>query len=382
MLRLLGKNSIKLSAKKSATSNALRYQSTSSKSSFFLNENVLKSSAIKYSKSNETPIFNEELAEIKHLKKFKEYTDTIINSFSNVEDLESKLRSQATLTSLYHRLRFNEYPDSIKFTELSTCLNCAESEVNNYNNTKLKSLGYKALKVNLLTRLYIKYPRLPSAIADALLEQLLSIKNLHNIGLTQFGLEINNQTLLEAYLANEDTLEYFGKVSSLENFINRKTADGITEVVDSTITGEKVPIEYRPVSDATLALFGLMTQKTPELFELFARDTLNVEDLEIQKVFFLNDSDNTLNDILVSENIPKVVYKLLAETGRDSTEPMFIVGTFTVEGEKIGEGFGTSIDDAKSRAALDACIKYFCYSPTLKNGDIAFGKGEIISEPF
>ncbi|CAI8500025.1 unnamed protein product [Hanseniaspora opuntiae] len=373
MLRLLGKNSIKLSKNQYTLTNALRYQST-------FNKNVLIGSASKYHKDHAAPTFNEELAEIKHLKKFKVYSDEVINAFSNVDKLEGDLQKQATLTSLYHRLRFNEYPDSIKYTDIATCLNCAESEVPGYNNSKLKSLGYKALKANVLTRLYIKYPRLPSIIADALIEQLLSVKNLHNIGLSQFGLEVNKQTLLEAYLANEDVLEYFGKVSSLENFINRKTANGITEVVNSNITGEKVPIEYRPVSDATLALFGLMNQKVPNLFELFARDFLNVEELEIQKVFLLNDSENTLNDILSVENIPKVAYKLLAETGRDSAEPMFIVGVFTAEGEKLGEGFGSNVQDARSRAALDACIKYFCYSPTLKNGDIAFGKGEIISE--
>lgn len=383
MLRLLGKNSIRLSQKKSVITNALRYQATEQKTASPITDDVLKSHATKYLPDGDKPVFKEDLAEVKHLKQYKQYRENIIKSINNPVMHETMLKAQATLTSLYFRLRFNEYPENtVTYTELSKCLNSKKSEVTTYDNTKMKTLGYQALKLNLLGRLYIKYPRLPRSIRDALVEQLLSIKNMHNIGLTQFGLDVNNQTLLEAYLANEDISDYFGKVSSVENFINRRTANGITEVINSKITGELVPVEYRSVADATAAIFGLMCQKTPALFEVFARDVFNVEDLEIQKTFLFNDSLHTLDDIITTEGLPKVVYKLVAETGRNSEEPMFVVGVFTAEGEKLGEGYASNPEDAKRKAALDACIKYFCYTPTVKNNELGVGKGEIITEPF
>lgn len=46
-----------------------------------------------------------------------------------------------------------------------------------------------------------------------------------------------------------------------------------------------------------------------------------------------------------------------------SKAPVFIVGVFSGE-EKLGEGYGSSLKEAKARAASDALLKWYCYEPT------------------
>ncbi|PVU86902.1 hypothetical protein BB559_003335 [Furculomyces boomerangus] len=58
------------------------------------------------------------------------------------------------------------------------------------------------------------------------------------------------------------------------------------------------------------------------------------------------------------KNLERPVSRLLKETGRFTTSPVFIVGMFSGV-SKIGEGFGSSIKMAEFRAAKDALTRYY-----------------------
>ncbi|XBW37087.1 hypothetical protein QEN19_002667 [Hanseniaspora menglaensis] len=326
--------------------------------------------------------FKSETADLKLLREFKQFQLEAKVNLDSIADLEEVLpKSNPTLTALYHRITLANNSVDIKYHELVTCLNCPDSELstkfeNLPNNEHFSVVGYTALKADILARLYLKFPRLPSSIAQGVVSEFLSLNNLNNVGLTKFGMDLDRKTLLDSFLNNDGKYEIFGKVRSLANIQNIKQDKEIIQVVSKE--GERAPVEYKAMSKATLAIFGLLKLKANNLFDLYARDIFSVEELPVQKVFFLESSIETLDNICKTENLSKPVFKLLTETGRYSAESMFIVGVYTETGEKLGEGYGKSLIEAKKRAALDASIKYLAYSPVLANNDIAFGKGEIL----
>jgi len=55
--------------------------------------------------------------------------------------------------------------------------------------------------------------------------------------------------------------------------------------------------------------------------------------------------------LLIFEHPTNVVYRLLRETGRLSSTPIFVVGVFTGK-DKLGEGFGSSLKMAEYRVRL------------------------------
>ena len=57
-------------------------------------------------------------------------------------------------------------------------------------------------------------------------------------------------------------------------------------------------------------------------------------------------------------NQPKPVARLLKETGRASTAPVFIVGMYSGN-VKVGEGHGSSLKMAEARAVKDALLRHY-----------------------
>jgi hypothetical protein len=56
------------------------------------------------------------------------------------------------------------------------------------------------------------------------------------------------------------------------------------------------------------------------------------------------------------------VARLLSETGRYSIAPVFVVGVYSGV-DKLGEGAGSSLDEARIRAAANALRGWYLYRP-------------------
>ena len=53
---------------------------------------------------------------------------------------------------------------------------------------------------------------------------------------------------------------------------------------------------------------------------------------------------------------------MISETGRKSRHPVFVIGIFSGN-EKLGEGSGSSLDEARTCAAVAALKGWYLYSP-------------------
>ena len=84
--------------------------------------------------------------------------------------------------------------------------------------------------------------------------------------------------------------------------------------------------------------------------------------LDFSKLFSFKYSARDLSRLCIREGFEPPVARLISETGRLSSHPVFVVGVYSGR-DKLGEGVGGSITEAKIRAATAALKGWYLYSP-------------------
>lgn len=84
--------------------------------------------------------------------------------------------------------------------------------------------------------------------------------------------------------------------------------------------------------------------------------------LDLATLFNFSVPTRDLSKLCAREGFEPPVARLLAETGRDSRHPVFVVGVYSGK-DKLGEGPGASLDEARFRATTAALKSWYLYSP-------------------
>lgn len=84
--------------------------------------------------------------------------------------------------------------------------------------------------------------------------------------------------------------------------------------------------------------------------------------LDVSSLFQFQQATRDLARLCARESFDPPLARLLSETGRKSRHPVFVVGIFSGR-EKLGEGSGGSLDEARIRAAIAALKGWYLYSP-------------------
>ena len=84
--------------------------------------------------------------------------------------------------------------------------------------------------------------------------------------------------------------------------------------------------------------------------------------LDVSKLFEFRQPTRDLSKLCAREGFESPVARILSETGRMSRHPVFVVGVFAGK-DKLGEGSGGSLDEARFRAAVGALKGWYLYSP-------------------
>lgn len=84
--------------------------------------------------------------------------------------------------------------------------------------------------------------------------------------------------------------------------------------------------------------------------------------LDVSKLFEFQQPTRDLSKLCAREGFESPVARMLSETGRKSRTPVFVVGVFAGK-DKLGEGSGGSMDEARIRAAVAALKGWYLYSP-------------------
>ena len=128
-----------------------------------------------------------------------------------------------------------------------------------------------------------------------------------------------------------------------------------------------------PLSHATAnfvkSLFGaIYLHESPSSAHQFFRAHIISRHLDVHKLFSFSQPTRHLSRLCAREGFDAPVARLLAETGRHSRTPVYIVGAYSGH-ERLGEGYGASLDEARIRAAVSALKAWYLYSPTLAGAE-------------
>lgn len=94
----------------------------------------------------------------------------------------------------------------------------------------------------------------------------------------------------------------------------------------------------------------------------FFKDHFLSRQLDVGKLFEFRQPTRDLSRLCAREGLESPVARILSETGRASRHPVFVVGVFSGK-DKLGEGAGGSLDEARIKAAIGALKGWYLYSP-------------------
>ena len=84
--------------------------------------------------------------------------------------------------------------------------------------------------------------------------------------------------------------------------------------------------------------------------------------LSFSSLFDFKQPTRDLSRLCAREGFEGPVARLISETGRHSRHPVFVVGVYSGD-DKLGEGAGSSLNEARTRAAVAALKSWYLYSP-------------------
>ncbi|KAK4516033.1 uncharacterized protein ATC70_010994 [Mucor velutinosus] len=155
-------------------------------------------------------------------------------------------------------------------------------------------------------------------------------------------------TTLRAYIGNKS----FSKIATEVGM--QHTVDWKAPENDSVKLGHS-----RVLADCMNALIGAIYQEQgQDAAKKFIHDFVLSRDFDVRPGIKVQEPKRHLSILMKQLNKQPAVSRLLSETGRHSSAPVFVVGVFSGE-NKLGEGFGSSLKMAEFRACQDALTSYY-----------------------
>ena len=96
--------------------------------------------------------------------------------------------------------------------------------------------------------------------------------------------------------------------------------------------------------------------------KVFVNEHIASRHLDVSKMFTFKEPMRDLSRLCAREGFELPVARILSETGRRSRHPVFVVGVFAGR-QKLGDGAGGSLDEARIKASIHALKGWYLYSP-------------------
>ncbi|KAG2229135.1 hypothetical protein INT48_005073 [Thamnidium elegans] len=209
------------------------------------------------------------------------------------------------------------------------------------------------------------------SLDSKILKQALTHKSVageeNNASLEFIGKRVTGLFATEYIHCKYPTLHPGALNSALRAFIGNKSFTKIaTEVgLQHTITWKAPEDDSVKLGQATVmadcmnALVGAIYQEQgQEAAKKFIHSFVLSRDFDVKPIIKVQEPKRHLTALLKQLNKEPAESRLLSETGRASSSPVFIVGVFSGK-EKVGEGFGSSLKMAEFRACQDALTSYY-----------------------
>ncbi|KAL4915545.1 ribonuclease III domain-containing protein [Aspergillus aurantiobrunneus] len=299
-------------------------------------------------------------------------------------------RESAKLAALHARLYL---PSRLPLETLARCLVDPSADSNpQFNNSSLDVLGHDLLTNYASEHLICKYPRLPLTVIWAALFAYVGPKTLTAMarewgvenaahpggevdpGFLQFtrvppGVNPNSEPLIGTTRPNEDQKHWRKSISSSVVYDNEFGDPDMAAVPPSESTsvgemqiGKPVTAEQANASFVRAVVGAIYLHAGRAAAKRFFEQHVLSRHLDVSDLFNFSQPTRDLARLCARENYEPPIAKIISETGRRSRHPVFVVGIFS-GGDKLGEGAGASLVEARSRAAVAALKAWYLYSP-------------------
>jgi dsRNA-specific ribonuclease len=123
-----------------------------------------------------------------------------------------------------------------------------------------------------------------------------------------------------------------------------------------------VPMEEAAQSFVRALVGSLHLHLGAPLVKRFFKNHILSRQLDLSEMFDFRQPTVDLSRLCAREGFEAPVARLISETGRLSRHPVFLVGVYSGK-DKLGEGAGASLDEARVRAAVAALKAWYLYKP-------------------
>lgn len=258
------------------------------------------------------------------------------------------------LKSLAARLRLEDIPAKT----LARCLISDTSTLVYANNAGMAKFGKTILSYYVYEHFSVKYPRLPQTILNHIVDLYTSLKALSEIA-SNWGVQTDTRNELTRYLANVADEQVLGRLAY---------TDIKTYVEPGVIALEKrggnaidhngaLGTFVRALVSAIYAHRGLDGARN-----FIHQNIIAPRQLDLTSIMMFSRPTRELMVLCAREGLEKPVARLMAESGRYSSAPMFQIGIFS-GAHQIGLGVGSSLREARTRASVNALQSWYLYSP-------------------
>ena len=309
----------------------------------------------------------------------------------------SKAKSSTKLAALHARLALSP---RLPIETLARCLIDSTADPHtDFNNASLALLGKDLCDYYTTEAILCRYPRLPSAVLTAAISAYVGPRALTQIT-KEWGVEIvaepggevdmgylqckrKDSMLVECRSATSDDDPRAALERQQPKIVSTDTSlpgpekgwNRGAKTVPEYDSGEsanrnreqtkKVPVTS--VEDACArfvqAVMGAVyLHRGRYAAKMFFKEHITSRHLDVGKLFEFWQPTRDLSKLCQREGFESPVARILSETGRRSRSPVFVVGVFAGR-EKLGEGAGSSLNEARTRAAVGALKGWYLYSP-------------------
>ncbi len=281
--------------------------------------------------------------------KFGEYSRSDVKMVISEEEAVKS----PPLIALHARL---ELTNSFPCSTLARCLTCKLPDNDVADNYGLSILGKDLLAYYATEYLIVTYPRIPTVVLNAALGAYISKGVLADIG-KGWGIEKDSSSSLSRYLNDEPVAIQYGKLRYQKPL--KRQEDGIIELGE---TGSYGKFTEAMSSAVRSIIAGVHIHLGKEAARQFIYDHVLSRKVDIGSMFQFEQATRELSRLCLREGLEAPTSRLLAETGRFSATPVFVVGVFSGS-NKLGEGQGSSLIEGKIRAAVNALKSWYLYQP-------------------
>lgn len=284
--------------------------------------------------------------------------------------------SSAKLAALHARLAL---PKRLPLQTLARTLVDSTADPSlDFNNIQLASIGQALLSYHVSEWLITTYPRLPMTVMFSAVEAYAGPQTLAKIGqewgvetaaypggevdagLLQFSKYKPGTKIAQGASVRPDAKAYFRRGISSRVVYD----DEFGDLIPKDDVAAEAQVTYQAYAGFVRAVLGAMYLHTGSAStKSFINAHILSRHLPMEKLFEFKHATRDLSRLCAREEFQAPVARLISETGRLSRHPVFVVGIFSGN-DKLGEGSGPSLDEARMRAAISALKAWYLYSPT------------------